>query len=128
VVKLAKIQWYGFSYGKLCGNSSVPGPSPIRNCLSGLELLLTLAAPPPTTLGEFRESLNIVFGISQIPQGTFQTGIIDIWLHSAKLLSDTGIAGHAPAAEPQSSPVQNVKPHETIHLYPHISSLQLNAI
>jgi hypothetical protein len=42
-------------------------------------------APPPTTFGELMESLDIVPGISQMPQGTSRPGSSDISLGSVKL-------------------------------------------
>jgi len=60
-------------------------------------------APPPTTFGELMESLNIVPGISQRPQGSSRPGSSHIRLGSVKPQSKSSIPSGEPAAEPQSS-------------------------
>ena len=58
------------------------------------------AAPAPTTFGEQMECLDIVPGISQMPQGTSWLASSHIRLGSVKPRLDTDIAGLAPAPEP----------------------------
>jgi hypothetical protein len=67
-------------------------------------------APPPTTFGELMESLDIVSGISQRPQGTSRPGSIHIRLGSVKPQSKSSIPSGEPVAEPDSSTLLNAKP------------------
>jgi hypothetical protein len=77
-------------------------------------------APPllPATFGELMESLDIVPGISQRPQGTSRPGSSDIRLGSVKLQSKSFIPGGEPAAEPDSSMLLKAKPIEPVSFYP----------
>jgi hypothetical protein len=74
--------------------------------------------PPPATFGEFVESLDIVPGISQRPQGTSRPGISHIRLGSVKPQSKSYIPSGAPAAEPNSSTLLEAKPVEPVSFYP----------
>jgi len=76
------------------------------------------SAPPPTTLGELMERLDIVPGISQMPQGTSRPGSSHIRLGSVKLQSNTTISGLEPATEPDTLPLLKAKPVETVSYYP----------
>jgi len=58
------------------------------------------AAPAPTTLGELIDFVDIVPGISQMPQGTSRPGSCHVWLGSGKPQLHTVIAGLAPTTEP----------------------------
>jgi len=58
-------------------------------------------APPPTTFGELMESLDIVPGILQRPQGTSRPGSSHIRLGSVKTQSKLSIPSGEPAAEPE---------------------------
>jgi len=75
-------------------------------------------APPPATFGELMESLNIVPGISQRPQGTSWLGSSNIRLGSVKLQSKSSIPSGEPAAEPDSSTLLKAKPGEPVSFYP----------
>ena len=75
-------------------------------------------APPPTTFGELMESLEIVPGISQRPQGTSRPGSSHIRLGSVKLQSKSIILSGEPAAEPDSSTLLKAKPVEPVSFYP----------
>jgi len=81
-------------------------------------------APPPTTFGELMESVDIVPGISQRPQGTSRPGSSHIRLGSVKLQSRSSIPSSEPAVEPDSSmllkakPVVPVSSVEPVSLYP----------
>jgi hypothetical protein len=67
-------------------------------------------APPPGIFGELMESLDIVPGISQRPQGTSRPGSSHIRLGSVKPQSKSCIPGGEPAAEPDSSMLLKAKP------------------
>jgi len=71
-------------------------------------------APPPITFGELMESVDIVPGISQRPQGTSRPGSSHIRLGSVKPQSKSGIPSGEPAAEPNSSTLLKAKPVESI--------------
>jgi hypothetical protein len=75
-------------------------------------------APPPKTFGELMESLDIVPGIMQRPQGTSRPGISHIRLGSVKPLSKSSIPRGEPAAEPDLSTLLNAKPVEPVSFYP----------
>ena len=75
-------------------------------------------APPPATFGELMESLDIVPGISQRPQGTSRTGSIPIRLRTVKPQSKLSIPSGEPAAEPDSSMLLTAKPVEPVSFYP----------
>jgi len=81
-------------------------------------------APPPTTFGEHMESVDIVPGISQRPQGTSRPGSSHIRLGSMKPESNSSIHSDEAAAEPDSStllrtkPVEPVSSGEPVRLYP----------
>lgn len=70
--------------------------------------------PAPMTFGELMECPHIVPGKSHMPQGTSQPGCIHIGLSSEKPQSNMCIPGLAPATEPQSYFIQNVKPIELV--------------
>ena len=76
------------------------------------------SAPPPTTFGELMERLDIVPGISQMPQGTSRPGSSHIRLGSVKPQSNTSISGLEPAVEPDTSPLLKAKPVEPVSFYP----------
>jgi hypothetical protein len=75
-------------------------------------------APPPATFGELMESLDIVPGISQRPQGTSRPGSSHIRLGSVKPQSQSSIPSGEPAAEPDSSLLLKAKPVEPVSFYP----------
>ena len=75
-------------------------------------------APPPATFGELMESLDIVPGISQRPQGTSRPGSSHIRLGSEKPQSQLGIPSGEPAAEPDSSTLLKAMPVEPVSFYP----------
>jgi len=74
-------------------------------------------APTLTTFGERMERLDIVPGISQIPQGTSQPDSSRIRLGLVKLQSKRSISGHEPAAEYNLSVLLKAKLAEPISLY-----------
>jgi len=76
------------------------------------------SAPPPTTFGELMERLDIVPGISQMPQGTSRPGSSHIRLGSLKPQSNMRISGLEPAVEPDTSPLLKAKPVELVCLNP----------
>jgi len=75
-------------------------------------------APLPATFGELMESLDIVPGISQRPQGTSRPGSSHIRLGSVKPQSQSSIPSGEPAAEPDSSMLLKAKPVEPVSFYP----------
>jgi hypothetical protein len=75
-------------------------------------------APPPTTFGELMESLDIVPGILQRPQGTSRQGSNHISLGSVKPQSKLSIPSGEPAVEPDSSTLLKAKPVEPVSFYP----------
>ena len=75
-------------------------------------------APEPTTFGERMESLDIVHGISLIPQGTSRPESSHSRLGSVKPQPRTSISGLEPAAERDTSPVLKAKPIEPVSFYP----------
>jgi len=75
------------------------------------------SAPPSTTFGELMEKINIVPGISQMPQGTSRQGSSHIWLCTVKPQSDLSISGLEPAAEPNTSPLLKAKPVAQVSFY-----------
>jgi len=74
-------------------------------------------APPPTTFGEPMERIEIVPRISQRLQGTSRPGSSHIRLGSVKPQSKSSILSGEPAAEPDSSTLQNAKPVEPVSQY-----------
>jgi hypothetical protein len=56
------------------------------------------------------ERLDIVPGISQMPQGSSQPGSSHIQLGLGNPQSNTTISGHEPAAEPDILPLLTAKP------------------
>jgi len=81
-------------------------------------------APPSTTFGEFMESVDIVRGMSQRPQGTSWPESSHIRLGSGKPQSKLSIPSGEPAAEPDSltllkaKPVEPVSSVESVSFYP----------
>jgi hypothetical protein len=73
---------------------------------------------PPATFGELMESLDIVPGIGQRPQGTSQPGSSHTRLGSVKPQSKSSIRGGEPAAEPDSTMLLKAKAVEPVSLYP----------
>jgi hypothetical protein len=71
-------------------------------------------APALATFEELMKCVDIVPGISQMPQGTSRPGSSHIRLGSEKSQSNMSILCLVPAAEPDSSPIQNVKPVELV--------------
>jgi len=71
-------------------------------------------APLSTTFGELMESLDIVPGISQRPQGTSRPGSCHIRLGWVKPQSKSSI----PSGEPDSSTLLKAKPVEPVSFYP----------
>jgi hypothetical protein len=78
------------------------------------------SAPPPTTFGELMERLDVVPGISQMPQGTSRPGSSHIRLDSVRPQLNTSISGLQPAVEPDTSPLLKAKPIEPVSFYPSI--------
>jgi len=76
------------------------------------------SAPPPTSFGELMERLDIVPGISQMPQGTSRPGSSHIRLGSVKPQSNTMISGLEPAAKRDTLPLLKAKPVEPVSFYP----------
>ena len=76
------------------------------------------SAPPPTTFGDLMERLDIVPGISQVPQGTSRPGSSHIRLGSVKPQSNTTISGLETAGEPDTFPLLKAKPVESVSFYP----------
>jgi hypothetical protein len=74
--------------------------------------------PPPTKLGEHMERLDIVHGISQMPQGTARPGSSHIRLGSVKPQSNMNICGLQPPSEWDTSPLLKVKPVEPVRFCP----------
>jgi len=64
------------------------------------------------------ERLDIVPGISQMPQGTSRPGSSNIQVGSVKRQSNTSISGLEHAVEPHTSPLLQAKPVETVSFYP----------
>jgi len=71
-------------------------------------------APPPTTFGEFMESVDMVPGISQRPQATSRPGSSHIRLGSVKPQSKSSKTCGEPTAESYSSTLLNAKPVEPV--------------
>jgi len=86
------------------------------------------AAPVPTIIGELMEHLDIVPGISQMPQGTSQLGSSHIMPGSQKQQSNMSISGLVPAAKPQSWLFQNANPVELTSYCPCVQPPQLITI
>jgi hypothetical protein len=75
------------------------------------------ATPAPTTFGELMECLEIVPGISQMPQGTTRPGSSYIRLSSVKPHRNTSKPGLEPAVETDLSPVLKAKTVEPVCFY-----------
>jgi len=75
-------------------------------------------APLPTSFGELMESLDILPGISQRPQGTSRPGSSYIRLGLVKPQSKSSIPSGEPAAEPDSSTLLKAKPVEPVSINP----------
>ena len=67
------------------------------------------AALAPTTFMGHMGCLDIVLGILQIPRGTPRPGSRQIRVSSGKPQSNTVVASHAPAVEPESPPIEKAK-------------------
>jgi hypothetical protein len=78
------------------------------------------SAPPPTIFGDLLERLDIVPGISQMPQGTSQPGSSHIRLGSVQPQSNMSLSGLQPAAESDTSPLLQAKSVEPVSVYPGI--------
>jgi len=76
------------------------------------------AAPAPTAFGELMECVEIVSGISQMPQGTFQPERSSIRQGSMKLQSNLNISGLELTTVPDTSSLLKTKPFESIGFYP----------
>jgi len=75
-------------------------------------------AHPPATFGQLMESLDIVPGISQRPQGTSRPGSSHIRLGPVKPQPKWSIPSGEPAAEPDSSTLLKAKPVDPVSFYP----------
>jgi len=75
------------------------------------------AAHAVTTFGELIKSLEIVPGISQMPQGTSRPGSTRIRLGSVMPQLNTSICGFEPTTEHDTSPLLKAKPVEPVSLY-----------
>jgi len=71
-------------------------------------------APPPTTFGKLMDSVDIVPGIPQRPQGTSRPGSSHLRLGSVRQQSKSSIPSGEPAAEPDSSKLLKAKPVEQV--------------
>jgi len=67
-------------------------------------------ATPPTSFVDLKESVDIVPGISQRPQGTSRPGCSHISRRAVKLQSKSSIPSGEPAADPDSSTLLKAKP------------------
>ena len=76
------------------------------------------ANPAPTTYGENLDYLDIIPGISQMPQGTSRPGSSHMRLGSGRLQSNKRIASLPSNVEPDSSPIMKANPIQPISLYP----------
>jgi hypothetical protein len=77
----------------------------------------TAATPSPTTFGELMQALDIVPGQSQIPQVTSRQGTSQMRLGSEKPQADNRIVPPMPAAVPDSSLIEIVKPVQSVRVY-----------
>ena len=75
------------------------------------------AAPSETTFGELLMSLELVPGISQMPQGSSRPGSSHIRLGYVKPQSNTSIASYEPAVDRDTSPLLKAKPVEPVIFY-----------
>ena len=76
------------------------------------------AIPAPSTFGELMESVDIIPGISQMPQGTSRPGSSHMRLGSGRPQLNTRIASLPPEVEPDSSLINKANPIEPIGIYP----------
>jgi len=74
-------------------------------------------APVPSTFGELMQCLQIVPGISQMPQGSFRPGCSHMRLGAMKPPSNTSISGLEPTAERDTLPLLKAKPDEPVSFY-----------
>jgi len=74
-------------------------------------------APPPATFGELMESLDIVPGILEMPQGTSRPGSSHIRQTSGRWQSNKHRALLPPDMEPDWSLINKAKPFEPVSLY-----------
>jgi hypothetical protein len=72
------------------------------------------SAPPQTAFAEHMESLDVILGILQLPQGTSRPGSCHIWLGLVKPLPNSSISGPEPAPAPDRSPLLKAKPVEPV--------------
>jgi len=100
---------YFHEQDKKYGTSELRVPAVVRP-----QTIEDTLAPPPTTFTELMESLDIVSGISQRPQGTSPPGSSHIRLGLANPQSKLSIPSGEPAAEPDSSTSLKVKPVEPV--------------
>jgi len=75
------------------------------------------ATPVPTTIGELLDCLDMVSGISQMPQGTSGQGSSHIGRGSVKPQSNTSTSGVDGAAQRYKSPLLKVMPVEPVSSY-----------
>jgi len=91
------------------------GTSELRvSAVVNLHMADDAAVPAPTTFGELMECLDIVPGISRMPQGTSRPGSSAMRLDCGKPQLATWIAGLAPATELHLSPMWKAKPVELL--------------
>jgi hypothetical protein len=76
------------------------------------------AAPPPSAFGELMECLDIVTGLSQMPQGSSRSGSSHITLGSVRPQSNTSKPGLQLAVEPNFLTLLKTKLVEPVSFYP----------
>jgi len=89
---------------------------------------MTAATPLPTTFGELRQTLDIVPGQSQMPQGTSRPGRSQMKQGAEKPQSQTDQGSVLPDVVANSSLIENAKPVEPISFDPQISRPKLITI
>jgi hypothetical protein len=78
------------------------------------------AHPPPLTFGKLIQSLDIIFGKLQMPEGTSRPGSSHLRLGSRIPQSNKRIVSLPPKVEPDSSLINTAKPIEPVIIYPSI--------
>jgi len=116
--EMAQQGWGDTAY-YICGTDMNYGTAKLRvPVVVKLQTDDVAAAPALTTFGELVEYLDIVPGISQILQGTFPQGSIQMRPGSGKARSDKGIAYLAPDMDPNSWSIQTLKSCAPVSYYP----------
>jgi len=118
--ELTQLGWKD-SANSLCERDKKYGTSGLQvPALLQKQTGLDATTPVPSMIGQLLEGLDIVPGISRMPQGTSRPESSHIWLDSVEPQSNTSTSGLESTAERNASPLLNAKPVVPVSFYPSI--------